>query len=156
MPKLSDYRRSALQVEVELPKGLKVCLKEFGTPNYWRVYMETLQVVKDGDLTESNEYQARARALAMQVVVWIQDEDTRIEDKEEIYKVLSDLHYWELVRDIINAASTSKKFFTEKDAEAKKLSESTPENTSSGENDLEEADILTFGGISNRVKSSAS
>lgn len=132
---LKAYERK-LEREVTLPRGLTCCLREYGSPFYWRSFYQRLRV-EQGSMMEEKaaelEYDVRAWAVADAVVVWIDNDGEKIEDTEELYAILKDPQYWELLQDIIDAAGKDSEFLPESQKEAiKKHSSSMPESTKDG------------------------
>lgn len=131
---LSNYEK-VLTREVELPKGVKCCLKEFGTPEYWRPFYAKLNEMReDGKtLTPEQEYDIRAYAMAHGVVVWIDDDDRRITDKDELFDILRQKKFWELLQDLTVESSKHAEYESEDYKNTKKSLSSTSEILNDGD-----------------------
>ena len=121
---LCDYKRDKVAmeegIEVEVGKGVKARLLEFGTPGFWEAYIMFLGDDMSAELSKEKDREATEDALIHYIILSITDEDgTVIEDKDEIAEIIHDPAMWELKKDILAKARDEKLFVAKKEAQAK-------------------------------------
>jgi len=120
---LEAYKRDKSAVEkgvwITLNNGVKVLLKEWGTPEFWASYL--LNANFEGDnITTEEDVKATGLAIANSIVMKIDNDGTMIEGAIAVSEIINDPAYWELKSEIILESKKTELFRIKKSEKTKK------------------------------------
>lgn len=139
---LNSYKRKDDQdgaVWVSIEHGVKVLLREMGTPEYQRQLLKLSEIVTEEELKEASvaerikDGQHKVELLLGEyLILAIDDEGEVIDSRDEITAIVTDPTMWEFKEKVLEAAREKQNFMLHKKVAAVGNSEDSPEGSRTG------------------------